>query len=197
VIEAPVKRIFSIEVLPGYVGLHRTGAFGGTSGGGGGGGGVLGGQQASGTALGAYGQAPPEEWLVPGRNPEVRANLDTPMPNNFIASPTGRMSNPIYDVRHVRMRAIVDFHQLPTLFDAISKINLMTVLHFDIRNIDEYAHLEQGYFYGSGDMVELTVHIETLWLRSWLLPLMPERVQIALGIIDPPDETTTTTRPRR
>ena len=37
--------------------------------------------------------------------------------------------------------------------------------------------------YGSGDMVQVDLIIESLWLRLWTLEMMPDDVKISLGLI--------------
>jgi len=108
---------------------------------------------------------------------------DSPLPDDFSISSTGRRSNDIYDVRHVKVRLVVDYQRLPELFDAISQVNFMTLLHIEFSQVDEYEALRQGYVYGSGDAVEAVMVIETLWLRDWTTEWMPESVQRRVGAI--------------
>ena len=155
VINAPVKRLMSIQVVPGYVGLHTQGGIANESGG----------------ASAPYQQ--PEEYSAPDR---------TNLPRNFLVGPTGRVSNPTYDVRHARLEAIVDYHQLPKLFEAISSVNFMTVLDCSVRDVDEFKAYRQGFLYGKGDAVRVNMVIESLWMRAWTEELMPPRVRAYLGI---------------
>ncbi|MBI1368093.1 MAG: hypothetical protein GC162_05505 [Planctomycetes bacterium] len=88
--------------------------------------------------------------------------------DDFSVSPTGRHSNPIYDVRHAVLSVIVDSKQIPKLLNAISQVNFMTVIGMSVRDVDGYEALKQGYFYGNKvDVVQLDLTIETIWLRSW------------------------------
>ncbi|MCC6579733.1 MAG: hypothetical protein IT440_04775 [Phycisphaeraceae bacterium] len=105
------------------------------------------------------------------------------LPDDFTAAPTGRKSNTIYDVRHVRVHCYVDYQQLPDFFEQLSKINFMTVLEVKLSDVDEYEDLAKGYLYGHGDIVQASILIETLWLREWTAKLMPEGVQKQLGIV--------------
>ncbi len=164
VINAPVKRLISLQVVPGYVGLHTRG-------------GVLSG---SGTATLPY--QLPKDYKAPDEDEVVR---------NFLVSPTGRVSNPVYDVRHARLEIIADYQKLPELFDAISNVNLMTVVSCQIKDVDEYDAYKQGYVYGDADAVQVTLVIETLWMRQWTGPLMPDTVRQYLGMPkrEKPEET--------
>lgn len=105
-----------------------------------------------------------------------------PVDEGLAKSPTGRKSNDLYDVRYVKVILIADFHQLPTLFDAIAHTNFMTVTSLSIKDVDEYEYLQRGYHFGTADAVEITMTIESLWMRSWLLKLMPDEVLETRGL---------------
>lgn len=99
------------------------------------------------------------------------------------ASITGRVSTDAYDVVPARLTLIVDAARLPDIFKAVAETNLMTVLDVDISEIDVWDELRKGYFYGSdAAVVRADLEIETVWLRSWTTPLMPDSVKQALGI---------------
>lgn len=105
---------------------------------------------------------------------------------------TGRSSwpnraNPFYDVRYVNMTCIASSARLPVLMDAINDTNFMTVIDYDVEATDSLAALEQGYDYGAEHVVRASMRIETIWLRHWMLPYMPDSVRAEMGI--PPRET--------
>ena len=100
----------------------------------------------------------------------------------FGASPTGRVSNPLYDVRHAKVTLIADVTRLPELFNAISQVNFMSVLRMELADIDAYQAFKDGYVYGSGNPMKITLHLETVWLREWTTKLMPEDVLKTGGI---------------
>ncbi len=109
---------------------------------------------------------------------------------DFTASATGRQSNSMYDVRHMRVTLIADAQRLPIFFENIQSVNFMTVLEMQIQAVDEYAALREGYVYGSGDSVQVDLLIESIWLRDWTKGLMPRKVYELLGIsADDPDDT--------
>lgn len=164
VLTSPVKRLMKIEVAPGYVGLHNVGAVKGTP-----------------TAS----QLPDFRYQAPA---SLTGSADQRQSDNFFASPTGRVSNALYDVRHARITALVDFQRLPTLFDAINNVNMMTVIGCDITGLDEYEALVDGYVYGSGDVVRVTLTVESVWLREWTAELMHDHVKMYLGLIEPDEE---------
>ena len=89
-------------------------------------------------------------------------------------------------------RTLTVFHQVAEalggkldrteLLNAISEVNLMTVQEIEIKDIDEYKELERyGYYYGNVDAVELTLQIETIWLREWTAGHNDEKEAARLG----------------
>lgn len=155
VISAPIKRLNSIKVVPGYVGINT-------------GGGIVGGG---------------------GRGQEQIASGETKLPDDFSYAPTGRMSNTLYDVKHVWVDMDVDIQQLPVFMDELVQTNFMSVLKMEMSNVDEYAMLSQGYFYGTGDVVNVRILIETIWLRDWLVPMMPPAIKQMLGVTSANEST--------
>lgn len=174
VLNAPVKRLLRAEVLPGYVGLHNLGgvtSISGTS------------NTKSGGAKAGVGGAASYPPPAGGKTDQPR---ETKLSENFVIAPTGRSSNALYDVRHARLIAHVDYQRLPELLNAIGSVNLMTVLNMRVNAVDEYELLNELYMYGQGDVVEVEMIIETLWLREWTSKLMPEDTKIYVGLLDPP-----------
>ncbi len=159
VLNAPVKRLLRLHVgRDGYVGLHTLGMVVGSS--------------AGGSASTAF--PTPSVALNPEGSPQVE---------NFFASPTGRISNATYDVKHAKLEVLVDVSRLPELMAAIDGVNAMTVVGLRLEDVDEYKELrEGGYFYGPCDVVKATLVVETLWMRSWTVPKMPEATRKYLGL---------------
>lgn len=118
----------------------------------------------------------------PGADPELPKDPDEKMEPRFTYGVTGRYSNPLYDVKHVELVVIADIRKMDLLFDAISKVNLMTVTDVTLEDVNEYDELLDGFYYGQGDMVRATLKIETVWLRSWTEPMMPESYKTGLEI---------------
>jgi len=166
VLTSPVKRLIRVDVLPGYVGLH--------------GGAAPAFSQPSSVSTAAGGDNP----IYPIPAPGAIGDPNTPIPDNFLAGPTGRASNAIYDVRHVRVQMVVDAAKLPEVYNAIGKVNLMTVIDADITDIDEYAAMREGYYYKC-DAVEVDMLIETIWLRQWTRGYMPAKTKLYLGVETP------------
>ncbi|HVU64371.1 MAG TPA: hypothetical protein VHC70_10365 [Phycisphaerales bacterium] len=114
---------------------------------------------------------------------------------NFSVSLTGRTSGPNshnkwYDVRPVTLELIVSSQNLPKFLDALAATNFMTVLDLDISGADPLADLRAGYDYGDEHVVKVTMLVETVWLREWRKPQMPDEVQKALAMVEGVDAGT-------
>ena len=103
----------------------------------------------------------------------------------FAISPTGRSCNPIYDVHHAVVSILIDSKRIPELLNSFVPINFMTVIGFQMTDVNEYDELRQGFYYGDVDVVKVDLTVETLWLRQWTVPMMPFEVQQYLGIEKP------------
>lgn len=95
---------------------------------------------------------------------------------------TGGAADSPYDLRTVELTVVASSKDLPRLIDALGRINNMTVVDVDLQPVDVWADLAQGFFYGPDHVVRATLTIETVWLRSWTSPLMPDRVRTAFGL---------------
>tara|TARA_E500000318_G_scaffold1676_8_gene2310 strand:- start:4847 stop:6211 length:1365 start_codon:yes stop_codon:yes gene_type:complete len=101
----------------------------------------------------------------------------------------GGTANSPFDLRQVEVTAVVASKDLPKFLDSFSKVNFMTVTDVDLEEVDVWADLEQGFYYGTDHVVRARVKVETVWLRSWTTPIMPDPVKEALGIpVSNPDE---------
>lgn len=147
--EVPVKRVKKMLVKPGYVGVPEGGRIRG---------GV------------------PDESKVQEIVEKMQQAKQSRLPADFTISPTGRKSNPVYDVRHAVLTLVIDSQRIPQLFNAISSVNFMTIIGMDITDVDEYEAMRDGYYYGSDDAVELDLTVETLWLRSWTAGHLTEQI---------------------
>ena len=105
---------------------------------------------------------------------------------------TDRTESDAYDIRYVDLTIIASSQDLPLFFDALGKTNYMTVIDTDLSQVDSWEALERGYYYGDDHIVRAHITIETVWLRSWTAPLMPETVRQTLGVVldsNNPDDT--------
>ncbi|MFO0835930.1 MAG: hypothetical protein U0638_13235 [Phycisphaerales bacterium] len=104
---------------------------------------------------------------------------------DFAKSITGRWTGPengMYDIRHATVEVIVDSAMLPRLFDAFAQTNFMTITNINLAEVDAWAELERGFYYGDASVVKATIDVETVWLRSWMQPWMPKGIRTRLGI---------------
>ena len=192
VVNSPIKRLLVLKTLPGYVGLHNTGAALSTAD-------IL----SFGTEISlnsgsqpGFGSPPLSPGGAPGTagTPSIYPTPDpalTPKEvtenaaEHFGITPTGRVSNSVFDVRHTQLTIHIEAAKLPAFMDAMHKTNFMTVIKADITDLDEYELLREGYIYGHADVVEVELIVESLWFRNWTEDLMPEIVKQKLLIIQP------------
>ncbi len=103
---------------------------------------------------------------------------------------TGRFmdpSNTVYDIRRVELVVVASSKRIDEFLAAINRTNFMTVTDYDLTSIDTWSELSQGYYYGPEHVVQATIGIETVWLRKWVAPLMPDAVRGTLGVPDEPE----------
>ncbi len=119
-----------------------------------------------------------EEWTPTGLG-----TAKAPLDDHY--SITGRRTskhNSMYDVREVTLEVVVDSARAQDLINAISRTNFMTVVGYELREMDPWQDLNRGYYYGSDHVMKAKLRVETVWLRSWTEPLMPEDIKAELGI---------------
>lgn len=107
------------------------------------------------------------------------------LPKALTLSPTGRVSNPMYDVVHFTLVIDVDASQIPFVLASLSQNRLIDVYNMDILSIDPGEQQKLGFLYGSQPVVQLKLQCEELFLREWTVPLMPDSVKKELGIAPP------------
>jgi len=168
---APVKRVLSINVKP----------FGATSTGG-----------ESDVDLNSRGRGESEDS---GEAGAAAPDPNAPITPDYSVAPTGRagwpaVPNGLFDVRYATIEIIVDVNRLPAVLNAIATTNLMSVIDLDVRSYQNPSDIDQGFYFGPDTLVVATIGVESIWIRSWMVPWMPEPVRTRLGI--PPDQPATT-----
>mgnify|MGYP001159203339 CR=1 FL=1 len=108
---------------------------------------------------------------------------------NFQTTITGRVSGPgsqnkWYDVRPVEIEIIASSQRLPMFIDALAQTNFISVLDLDLQAVDVFEDLKSGFYYGDEHVVRATIKVESILLRSWRTPSMPDSVKKALGLMD-------------
>ena len=110
------------------------------------------------------------------------AAADQPITKTITASPTGRVSNGMYDVVQFRMDLVVEVDQIPAVIRAISHNRLMSAFQVEIKAIDAEQALNAGYYYGEKPVADVSLSCEALLLRHWTVPLMPVVIKRQLGV---------------
>jgi hypothetical protein len=110
----------------------------------------------------------------------------TVLPKRFDASPTGRISNQMYDVVQFSLVVNVDASQIGKFIRALSKDRLIDVYNVNFSSVDLAEARQGGYIYGTAPVVRLTLSCEALFMREWTVPLMPHEVQALLNITTAP-----------
>lgn len=107
--------------------------------------------------------------LAGDANPPAPDNINQRLPDNFLVSPTGRRSNPLYDVRMATLSVLIDARRIPELLNAIGQTNFMTPIIDKISPVDQLDLMTKGgYVFGDNvDVVQLDLTVETIWLRRW------------------------------
>ncbi len=101
---------------------------------------------------------------------------------DFSYSYTGRRSNSLYDLRLVDVELVIETTQIPAVLDAISRQNFITIIGLSMTPADPYQAVAEGYFYGAEPVSNVTLQLETLWLRAWTTQFMPPALKETLGI---------------
>ncbi|HEV2293471.1 MAG TPA: hypothetical protein VGR35_06415 [Tepidisphaeraceae bacterium] len=125
----------------------------------------------------AAGQAPPAG--------DPAAAADAALPKVVQASPTGRVSNGMYDVVHFQIHADIEVEKIPLVIRTIAHNRLMSVYHVEAKAVDATAAQLNGYYYGDKPVAQVTMYCEALLLRHWTVPLMPQPIKLQLQIPDP------------
>jgi hypothetical protein len=109
-------------------------------------------------------------------HPEIKLNV----------SPTGHVSNGLYDVIPFSLKIVVDAQEVPAVLQALSKDRFITVLRLDMLTVDSGAAVLAGFLYGDRPVVGLNLSCEELFFRADTLPYMPDSIKKALNIAPPP-----------
>jgi hypothetical protein len=167
---APVKHVTSVVIEP----YGSRDPSGGESSGGGGGRGS--GAPGLGAGEGRRAAAPTAGAAAAPADPAKEIKPD------YSLTFTGRFSNAVYDVRHVQVSLVLETARLPSVLDRISAQNFVTIIDLVLSEVDPYAAMRDGFQYGQAHCTRVDLVIETVWLREWTAPFMPDEVKQALGV---------------
>ncbi len=111
------------------------------------------------------------------------------IPPDHLLSVTGRgMLNHLYDVRRVDLYLIVAIDRLPVLLDALANTNFISITDLDLSEVDVWADLGQGFYYGPDPVMRVEMELEMIYLRSWTSQFMPSRVKELLAVPQAPED---------
>lgn len=117
--------------------------------------------------------APPS---APPINPSAPVNIA-----QFAVSSKGWATNQLYDVFSSRVSLVVETSKIPDVSNAFSKQNFIVITDVKIRPVDPFVAANEGFVYGDAPVSEITLTLESAWLRAWTGPLMPDEVRKALN----------------
>ena len=99
----------------------------------------------------------------------------------YNASPSGRPVNtPFYDLVPFRVTLRCDAQSVAYVLEQLQADSFLTVLNVDLQAVDPASAAQQGYIYGDRPVVQLNLQCEIPFMRTWLVPLMPPGLQLAL-----------------
>lgn len=111
---------------------------------------------------------------------------------SFDLSPTGRVSNPLYDVVPFSFVVDVAAQDIPAFLQQLSHNRLITTDWVSMVPVDTNVQLASpnNLVYGPQPVARVSVTGEALYLRSWTEKLMPDEVKRNdLGIVGPEGAT--------
>jgi hypothetical protein len=103
-------------------------------------------------------------------------------PKVLTVSPTGHVSNGLYDVVPFNLQIIVDAAQVPTVLEMLSKDRFITLLRMDLLTVDSGSAIVAGYIYGDKPVVQLNLICEALFFRNDTQRFMPDSIKRTLGV---------------
>jgi hypothetical protein len=96
------------------------------------------------------------------------------LPSVLDATPTGRVSNGMYDVLQFSMSLDVDADRAPEVLDLLGRGQFITVLSVQYTALDSSERAVKGYVYGNSRIVRLDLICEDLFLKSWSSKYCPQ-----------------------
>ncbi len=108
------------------------------------------------------------------------------LPKNFQLSPTGRISNALYDTVQFELELIVDAGSVSQVLSSIEAGQYITVMQLEsIDPVDSALYRGQGYFFGDRPCVRIKMRCEDLFMREWLKEFVPTSLKTILGYPPP------------
>ncbi len=99
---------------------------------------------------------------------------------DYAGSFNGLHSNQLYDVRETRLVVVCETSAIPALVNALASQNFITVTELSMVPADTFAAARQGYAFGPRPCSEVTLKLQSVWLRDWTTERMPKRMMSAI-----------------
>jgi len=99
---------------------------------------------------------------------------------DFAASINGLRTNQLFDVRDATLVVVCETSAIPKLVNALSAQNFITVTGLSLVPADTFAAARQGYAFGSQPCSEVTLKLQSVWLRDWTTESMPKGMMAAI-----------------
>ena len=99
---------------------------------------------------------------------------------DFAASINGLRTNQLFDVRDATLVVVCETTAVPKLVNALSAQNFITVTGLSLVPADTFAAARQGYAFGSQPCSEVTLKLQSVWLRDWTTESMPKGMMAAI-----------------
>lgn len=99
---------------------------------------------------------------------------------DFAASINGLRTNQLFDVRDATLVVVCETSAIPRLVNALSAQNFITVTGLSLVPADTFAAARQGYAFGSQPCSEVTLKLQSVWLRDWTTESMPKGMMTAI-----------------
>ncbi len=107
----------------------------------------------------------------------------TEIVRDYKRSFTGLKSCQLYDVRNVKIKIVVATADILKVIDEFSKQNFMAVTQLSMAPANTFLAARQGYIYGMEPCSEVSMVLQTVWLRDWTSEFMPVALKNTIGTL--------------
>lgn len=97
---------------------------------------------------------------------------------------------------------MVETAKIPLVTDAIVQQNFIAITNVRISPVDPFVAIQSGFFYGESPVSTVVLSLESIWLRQWTGPLMPDEVRLKFhttgqvqGVLSPDTNSATIPSP--
>ena len=118
---------------------------------------------------------------APDATPAVPMDANAAIDKKTAFSPTGRVSNGLFDVTLFDVELIADGSRIPQVIDALEAGRYICVTQVQsIETVDSAYYRGAGFYFGNKPCVKLKLRCEELFFRSWLQNYVPTRLKTLL-----------------